>query len=251
MSVGPAVLDAETWSAVRMILDGKAKGRGVERTGKALLLHVARCSECDGPMYRQRREVRGKDYSTYVCRKGVGKQGTHRPNVVVAAPIEAMVTADCLKVFGRASLMRWAEPDGSAVLQLSEVTTQIERLAGNLVHLDPNGPAARIAISQLTALERRQAELRAEAEHAVGRWVDAGGTLADEWDRRDDDETRRNLLADLGARVVISPPAPKAPKRFDPSRISVSFEGPAWLRDLDPAEAELAAIALEESGVLD
>ncbi|MFF0125715.1 recombinase family protein [Streptomyces mirabilis] len=249
MSAGPAILDAETWSAVRAIIDEKAKGRGAERSGRALLLHVARCSECDGPMYRQRREERGKDYSTYVCRNGVGKQGTHRPNVIVAGPVETMVTADYLKKFGRMALMRWAEPDGSAVLQLSEVTTQIERLAGNLVHLAPDGAAARIAITQLNALERRQTELRAEAEHTEGHWVDAGGTVADEWERRDD-EGRRGLLTDLGARVVISPPAPKAPKRFDQSRVSVGFEGPAWWRDVDPAEAMVRAIALEESDAL-
>jgi DNA invertase Pin-like site-specific DNA recombinase len=242
MSVGPAILDAETWSAVRTILDEKAKGRGAERSGKALLLHVARCSECDGPMYRQRREVRGKDFSTYVCRNGVGKQGVHRPNVIVAGPVEAMVTADYLKKFGRAALMRWTEPDGSAVLQLSEVTTQIERLAGNLARLDPDGMAARIVITQLNALERRQAELRAEAEHAEGRWVDAGGTVADEWERRDD-EGRRALLADLGTRVVVRPATPGAPKRFDSARVAVTFEGPAWFRD-DPAAAALEDIAL-------
>ncbi|MFB7666857.1 recombinase family protein [Kitasatospora sp. NPDC056138] len=250
LSAGPAILDGATWSAVRAVIDGKAKGRGVERSGKALLLHVARCSECNGPMYRQRRQVRGKDYSTYVCREGVGRLGIHRPNVVVAAPVEDMVTADYLKRFGRLNLMRWAEPDGSAVLQLAEVSTQIERLAGNLVNLDPNGAAARIVIPQLNALEHRAAELRAEAEHAEGRWVDAGRTIADEWNRRDD-EGRRALLADLGARAVISPPVPGAPKRFTPTRVSVSFDGPAWWREVDPDVAALQAIALEESGALD
>ncbi|MGW7582839.1 recombinase family protein [Kitasatospora sp. NPDC054768] len=247
LSAGPAILDAESWSAVRAILDEKAKGRGVERSGKALLLHVARCSECDGPMYRQRREERGKDYSTYVCRSGVGKQGIHRPNVIVAAPVEAMVTADFLKRFGRGTFMHWAEPDGSAVLQLSEVTGQIERLAGNLVHLEPSGAAARLAITQLNALERRQVELRAEAEHAEGRWVDTGGSVAEEWNRRASEEGRRGLLTDLGTRVVISPPAPGAPKRFNPLRVSVAFEGPAWVRDVDPAAAALAAVAIEEA----
>jgi DNA invertase Pin-like site-specific DNA recombinase len=249
VSAGPAILDAETWTSVRAILDNKAKGRGAERSGKALLLHVARCSECDGPMYRQRREERGKDFSTYVCRNGVGKRGTHRPNVIVAGPVEAMVTADYLKVFGRVALMRWAEPDGGAVLQLSEVTMQIERLAGNLAQLDPTGTAARVVITQLTALEKRQAELRAEADHAVGRWVDAGGTVADEWERRDD-EGRRALLADLGTRVVVRPATPGAPKRFDSARVAVTFEGPAWFRD-DPAAGELAGIAMTESGILD
>jgi DNA invertase Pin-like site-specific DNA recombinase len=249
VSAGPAILDTETWASVRAVIDGKAKGRGAERSGKALLLHVAQCSECDGPLYRQRREVRGKDFSTYVCRSGVGKRGTHRPNVITASHLEALVSDDYLRRFGHLGLMRWAEPDGSAVLQLSEVTTQIERLAGNLAQLDPGGTAARLVISQLTALEKRQAELRAEADHAVGRWVDAGGTVGNEWGRRDD-EGRRGLLADLGTRVVVRPATPGAPKRFDQSRVSVVFEGPAWWRD-DPAAGALAAIAMEESGLLD
>ncbi|MGW3024785.1 recombinase family protein [Streptomyces sp. NPDC001221] len=249
ISAGPEILSAETWTAVRAIIDGKSVGRGAERTGKALLLHVAQCSECNGPMYRQRRAVDGKDYSPYVCRNGVGKQGTHKPNVITARYLDEMVTAEYLKRFGSMALMRWAEPDGSAVLQLSEVSGQIERLAGNLAGLTPNGAAARAVIGQLTALEKRQAELQAEAEHAVGRWVDAGGTVADEWERRDD-EGRRGLLADLGARVVVRPATPGAPKRFDPSRVSVDFAGPAWWRE-DPAAGALAGVAMEESGLLD
>lgn len=241
VSAGPEILDGETWAAVRAIIDGKSKGRGAERTGKALLLHVALCSECDGPMYRQRREVKGKDYSTYVCRAGVGKRGTHRPNVITARHLDELVTADYLKRFGKGALKRWIEPDGSAVLQLSEVTTQIERLAGNLAQLDPNGTAARTVIAQLTALEKRQAELRTEADHAEGRWVATGGTVADEWMRRTD-EGRRGLLKDLGAVVVVRPATPGAQRRFDPTRVSVDFEGPAWYRD-DPAAGELKAIA--------
>ncbi|MFC9225812.1 recombinase family protein [Streptomyces hygroscopicus] len=245
VSAGPEILSAEVWSAVRAVIDGKSKGRGAERTGKALLLHVAQCSECDGPMYRQRRSVKGTDYSTYVCRNGVGKRGSHKPNVITARYLEELVTADYLKRFGTFAFMHWAEPDGSAVLQLSEVTGQIERLAGNLSALDPNGAAARVVISQLTALEQRQAELQAEAAHSEGRWVNSGGTVADAWKARDD-EGRRALLTDLGARVVVRPATPGAPKRFDPQRVTPNYDGPAWWRELDPAAAHLEAIALEE-----
>lgn len=245
VSAGPEILSAEAWTAVRAVIDGKSKGRGAERTGKALLLHIALCSECNGPLYKQRREVSGKDYSPYVCRAGVGKHGTHRPNVVTARYLDELVVGKFLKRFGHMALMRWVEPDGSAVLQLSEVSGQIERLAGNLAQLEPNGTAARIVIGQLNALEKRQAELRAEADHAEGRWVDDGGPLSAEWERRDN-EGRRRLLADLGTRVTVRPVTPGAPKRFDPTRVSVEFDGPAWWRELEPAEAHLAAHAYEE-----
>lgn len=245
LSAGPEILSAEIWSAVRAIIDDKSKGRGSERTGKALLLHVALCSECNGPMYRQRRIVKGEDFSTYVCRAGVGKQGIHKPNVITARHLEELVTAEYRKRFGTFALMRWAEPDGSAVLQHSEVTGRIERLAGSLGQLDPNGTGARTVIGQIAALEKRQAELMAEAEHSEGRWVDAGGTVNEAWESRNE-EGRRGLLSDLGARVVIRPATPGAPKRFDPKRVTPTFAGPAWWRESEPAEAHLVAVALEE-----
>ncbi|MFF1275151.1 recombinase family protein [Streptomyces marokkonensis] len=245
VSAGPAILSAEVWSAVRAIIDSNAKGRGVARSGKSLLLHIARCALCDGPLYKQRRTANDQDFSTYVCRAGVGKTGIHAPVVIIARHLEALVTDDFLKRFGAMQLMRWAEPDGSAVIQLTEVTGQIERLAGNLIHLDPKGAAARVAINQLNALEKRQAELKTEAAHAVGRWVNAGGTVADAWDQRDE-AGQRSLLNDLGARVVVSPYVAGSPRRFDPERVDVSYAGPAWVRDVNPAEAALRAIELEE-----
>jgi DNA invertase Pin-like site-specific DNA recombinase len=245
ISVGPEILDAETWSAVRAILDGKSVGKGVERNGKSLLLHVARCSECDGPMYRQARTVKGRDYSTYVCPRGVGQRGEHAPNVIIAAQLEQFVTDDYLRRWGRFRLMTWREPDGAALLQLSEVTGQIERLAGNLANLDPNGRAASVVIGQIGALERRQTELSMEAAQSVGRWEATGRTVADEWAARGADG-RRQLLGDLGAVVTVSPMRPGAPRRFDSSRADLAYSGPAWARELEPHEDILKDIAEHE-----
>lgn len=245
LSVGPPILNAEQWSAVRALIDARATGRGKQRSGKSLLLHLAMCSECGASMYRQRRIMGGKDYSTYVCTAAIGQRGIHRSNVINALWLEEHVSGEFLRRFGSFELMRWAEPDGSAVLQLSEVGDQIERLAGNLAQLDPNGMAARTAVGQLTALERRYGELEAEAAQHAGRWVSGQGSVADEWERRDV-QGRRALLGDLGTRVVISPAVPGAPRRVDTSRAALTFEGPAWWRELDPAAAHLEAIALVE-----
>jgi DNA invertase Pin-like site-specific DNA recombinase len=246
VEVGPSILDGETWSAVRAIIDDKSKGRGSERSGKALLLHVALCSECSGPLYKQRRSVNGADYSPYVCRAGVGKRGAHRPNVVTARYLEHLVRDEFLRRFGSFALMRWAEADGGVALQLADVRTQLENLAGNLGHLPPGGRTAQRVMAQIGALEAREAELVAESSHVTGRWVDAGGTVADEWERRDE-AGRRALLTDLGARVVVRPATPGAPKRFDPERVAVEFAGPAWRRGMDPATARLVEIELEEA----
>ncbi|MFD8759161.1 recombinase family protein [Streptomyces mirabilis] len=245
VSAGPAILDAETWTTVRSIIDGKSVGRGKTRDGRALLLHVARCSLCEGPMYRQRREVRGQDYSTYVCRYGVGKRGQHAPNVIIARLLEEHVTADFLKRFGDFAFSRWVEPDGSAVLQLADITVQLDNLSASIPHLPAGGRTWRLAMDQIAALEAREAELRAEAEHAVGRWEDTGSTVASEWARRDE-AGRRSLLADLGALVRVAPLAPGKPRRFGPERVTARYEGPAWLREITPAEAALKAVALEE-----
>ncbi|MFK0200899.1 recombinase family protein [Streptomyces lavendulae] len=245
VSTGPAILDAETWTAVRDILDGKAKGRGTDRTGKALLLHVAECSDCAGPMYRQRRVSSEKDYGRYVCPNGVGKNSLHPSNAIAAPALEELVTADYLRRFGGMALMRWAEPDGSAVLHLSEVTGQIERLAGNLAQLDPAGPSARMAVGQLRALEARQRELQREATHAEGRWVDAGGTVGEAWESRSE-AGRRDLLESLGARLIVRPVTPGAVRRFDAQRVTLTFEGPSWWRDRHTADAHLIALELEE-----
>ncbi|MFE7776550.1 recombinase family protein [Streptomyces sp. NPDC057445] len=246
VTAGPAILDAASWSTVRAILDDRAKGRGAERQGKALLLHIIRCGVCDGPLYKQRRTVSGKDYSPYVCRNGVGKHGEHAPNVVTGRYVEDLVSAEYLRRFGSFELMRWVEPDGSAVLQLADVTAQLDNLSASLPHLPAGGRAWRTALDQITALEAREIELRSEADHAVGRFEPTGGTIADAWEQRDE-EGRRALLAELGTRVVIRPTTPGAMKRFDPERVALSFEGPAWVRELGPAEAALAAVELEES----
>ncbi|MEU0423905.1 recombinase family protein [Streptomyces canus] len=245
VSAGPEILDAETWSAVRALVEGKSVGRGAPRNGKSLLLHLAVCSLCDSPMYRQRRAVQGTDYSTYVCRNGVGKRGAHRPNVITARYVEELVTADYLKRFGSFALMRWQEADGSAVLQLGEINGQLDNLAGNLANLPAGGRAAQRVTAQITALEARATELEAEAAHAVGRWVEAGGTISEAWEARGTDG-RRSLLSDLGTRVSVEPARPGAPKRFDPERVDVSYAGPAWVRDSSPEEAARLAVEFEE-----
>lgn len=165
--------------------------------------------------------------------------------MVTGRYVEEHVTADFLKRFGSFALMRWVEPDGSAVLQLADVTAQLDNLSASIPHLPAGGRTWRLAMDQIAALEAREAELRSEADHAVGRWEDTGSTVADEWKRRND-AGRRSLLADLGATVTVTPLAPGKARRFDPERLAVDYAGPAWVREQSPAEAALEALALEE-----
>jgi DNA invertase Pin-like site-specific DNA recombinase len=246
--VGPELLDAETWQRVRDIADSRAVGRHLPRTGKSLLLHVAECTYCHGPLYRQRRTTKSGNYSTYVCRKGVGKHGEHPPIVITAPMTEDLVTETFLRSFGSFELMRWQEPDGSAAAELVDVKAAIDH-ALDVMHDVPKGShayeRARERVAMLTTRAAELERLADEAANASG-WVSTGSTIRDEWERRTV-EGRNALLKEFGTRAVVHPVPAGAMKRWKPERISVTFEGPAWVREVDPATAELLGIAFSES----
>ena len=242
--VGPELLDANTHDTVKANLEKRSVGKGAKRTGKALLLHIAECSECSGPMYHQKRVVKGKDYSTYLCQNGVGKQSGHSSNIVQASGINTLVEADFLKRFGRAQWMQEVVHVGRDLnREIREAETAIDNLSGNLKSLPAGGRSAQRVTGQIAELETTLATLEAEAgEHVdgpVSEWVPAGRTLAEEWALRDTDG-RRALLDDLGAVATVTPLPKGAERRFSNARVTVDFEGPAWYRD-DPAAGELLA----------
>lgn len=138
--VGPELLEVETWTTVREVLDRRSLGRGKVRTGKALLLHVVACSECSGPMYRQKRDVHGADYSVYVCKNGVGKTGIHVSNIVQASGLDEQVETEFLKRFGRFGLMIEVSTGGQDVSrEIHETEEALDNLSGNLGALPPGG----------------------------------------------------------------------------------------------------------------
>jgi DNA invertase Pin-like site-specific DNA recombinase len=244
--VGPELLDADTWSTVRDALDARAVGRGKERTGKALLLHVAECALCAGPMYHQSRIINGKDYSTYVCPNGVGKHGAHASNIVQASGLEGQTESEFLKRLGGVSLMHKVESRGRDVArELRETNEALDNLAGNLAALPAGGRVVQTVISQIEALEKKRATLLSEAATpARTEWQDSGITLAQEWESRTA-EGRNALLRELGTVATVTPLPKGAERRFSEDRAEVAFEGPKWWRD-DPAAGVLTSIALEE-----
>lgn len=246
--VGPELLDADTWTTVRHVVESRSVGRGSTRAGRALLLHVAYCAECDAPMYRQRRTVKGKDYSTYVCTKGVGEHGEHDSNIVQAAGLEDQVEEAFLRAFGRMHLMTEAVTGGRDVArEIRETEEALDNLTGNLAALPAGGRASQTVVAQIAALERKLTTLQEEAEKPLTRaWIQEEKTLGDEWKARDT-VGRNTLLRDVGAIVTVSPLARTAERRFTRDRSEVVFAGPAWYRE-DPEAAELAAIANAEEG---
>jgi hypothetical protein len=101
-------------------------------------------------------------------------------------------------------------------------------------------------ISQIEALEKKRATLLSEAATpARAEWVDSGITLAEEWESRTA-EGRNALLRELGTVATVTPLPKGAERRFSDERAVIEFTGPAWWRNLEPAEAALASIALDE-----
>lgn len=196
-------------------------------------------------MYRSHREERGKDYSNLFCKRGVDKNRPEQGNSIAAIPTEEHVRAEFLKRFGIFRFMRWVEPDGSTVTQLTVVNQQIDRLADSLSRL-PDGRARRRVEDQLSALERRAEELAEVADAQQGRWEPTGRTLAQEWELRDT-EGRRALLRDFGASVRVAPHTAGAPRRFNAKRLTLSFSGPEWARGPEPDEDILADVAQQEA----
>ena len=246
--VGPELLDAETWTRVRAVVESRSVGRGKPRNGKSLLLHVIRCCYCDGPLYRQRRTTKSGNYSTYVCRRGVGRYGEHPPIVITAPFTEDHVEETFLRKFGRFELMRWNEPDGRAAAELIDVNAAIDHAADVMQDVPRGSRAYERAREQVAMLTARAAELEkaaAEEANAAG-WVSTGATLADEWEQRSI-EGRNALLREFGTRAVVHPVPAGAMKRWKPERITLTFDGPTWLRGLDPEQAELAGFMLAEA----
>jgi DNA invertase Pin-like site-specific DNA recombinase len=248
--VGPELLDAATHDTVREALNRRSVGRGKERTGKALLLHVAECFKCQGPMYHQNRVINGKDYSTYVCPNGVGKHGAHASNIIQASGLEGQAEAEFLKRLGRFNLMHKVESRGRDVArELRETNEALDNLAGNLAALPAGGRVVQTVITQIESLEKKRATLLSEAATpARTEWQDSGITLAQEWAQRTA-EGRNALLREFGAVVTVTPLPKGAERRFSDARAEVAFDGPEWWRN-DPAAGALAAIAMEETDLL-
>ncbi|MEV7402835.1 recombinase family protein [Streptomyces sp. NPDC091267] len=249
VQVGPELFDAATHDTIKAKLKTRSVGKGAQRSGKALLLHVAECSDCSGPMYHQKRVVKGTDYSTYLCQNGVGKKSAHPSNIVKASGINETVEAEFLKRFGFFGWLREVVHEGRDVArEIRETETSIDNLSGNLESLPAGGRSAKRITGQIGELEEKLAALEKEAEkHTDGpatEWVKTGRTVAQEWTERDTDG-RRSMLRDFGAVATVTPLPKTAERRYSDARVDVVFLGPEWYRD-NPAAGELAAIEAVE-----
>ncbi|MFJ9160033.1 recombinase family protein [Streptomyces griseoviridis] len=245
--VGPELIDADTHDAVKTVLAARAvKHRATgQRSGKAPLLHIAACAECGGHLYHRRRMDGDKDRSRYSCQHGA--RGGHVSVEIQARRLEALVEGTFLRKFGSFGMLREVVSEGRDVSrEIRETEAAIDSLADSLIVLPAGGRAAQRVTGQLAELEGKlivQEAARREAENPAVTWVDTGRTIAEDYAARDTDG-RRELMEIFGVRAVVSPS--NGARSFDPARVAVRIDGPAWYRDTDPATAALIAVAMEE-----
>jgi DNA invertase Pin-like site-specific DNA recombinase len=74
-AVWPAILDRETWEAVRAILTDPARVTAKGGPTKYLLTGLLYCAKCGNRMFGRRRVQRGYEYTFYVCTNREGNIG--------------------------------------------------------------------------------------------------------------------------------------------------------------------------------
>jgi DNA invertase Pin-like site-specific DNA recombinase len=240
--VGPEILAGETYDALKDLLT--ARSVSPDRVGRSLLLHVAHCAVCAGPLYHQRRVVRGQRYDSYLCTAAVGK---HVPNTVNAAGLNAQVEAAFLAQFGFYGMQVKVTSRGRDVArELRETDEALDNLAALGARLTDGGRGMLAVVNQINALDAKRATLAAEAATPVREeWRDVGRTVAEEWASRTP-EGRNSLLREFGTHAAVTPLEKTAERRFTTERTAVTFAGPEWVRDSNPYERRMAEIEMED-----
>ncbi|WP_431888679.1 recombinase family protein [Nocardiopsis alba] len=244
--VGPELVDSPTWHALQEAVGARQRDDD-HRATDTLLLHVAECSECTGPLYYNSRRTKKQgrmDY--YSCPNGRGSN-RHAAVNISAEKLENLVRNKVLMLLGSMEIQREEITSGAdRSAEIRDTEESMDNLSGSLASLKPGSRAAQIVTKQLEALEAKLEKL--EAENAMPRsskFVGTGSTFADEWERRDT-VGRRSLLQSVGTSVTVTPARKEVGRKWDPSRVRVDVEGPVYWRDR-PDLAALEDVAFQEA----
>lgn len=214
--VGPPLIDSRTWDRLQTTLQSRGRTSQRPRLRSSLLLHVARCAECDGQLhYNTRRYVGdGSPNDVYRCSNGCKV-------LISATRLEDAVRDWVLGSYGAlpfiARLPSVSSPEGSS---REELRSDVGELARRLVGL--RGPAADAVQRQLEAHSAAWT-MNLPANAACYEWSFTGKTVAEEWEARSSGG-RREILLTLGVHVAIRPANNR--RRWAPERLALSATGP-------------------------
>nr|WP_051055095.1 recombinase family protein [Kitasatospora sp. SID7827] len=203
-------------------------------TDASKLLRVVHCGTCGSRMYHQTNK---KQQRAYTCGGHLTRVKCASPMTIRADWVEDYVEREFLALTGRIRIQRTIiTPGYDPAQELAHVLAEYE------AHQEEKGEqkstAAKAAWKRrAAALDNRMATLESTpARPETREKVATDETFADLWGKSDDD-ARRRLLLDAGARLEIRKGVRGGWRTLDPRRVSFTVTG-----DLDPAVESWAGL---------
>ncbi|TQK45077.1 recombinase [Streptomyces sp. SLBN-118] len=219
VSVGPPLIDVETWDSLQTTLAARRTTAQRPRLHSSLLLHIAHRAECGSPLhYNSRRLLHGGGANdVYRCATGCKV-------LISAVRLEEAVQRRVLGEFGELPFIaRIPVALGQPDEHVDQLRAEVEELAGRLANL--RGLAADAVQRQLESRASLLEKLQSAAPIPWD-WTSTGISVSEEWEVRGVGG-RRQILVDLGVRVAVSPANNQ--RRWTPDRLHISATGPGPL----------------------
>lgn len=225
----PPIVDRATWEQVTARLKANRSPRGPGRPAKRLLVGIARCGKCDGPLWTATRTAADTGGSRYACVSGPGRDGCGGITVSADAVDELVRGAVLAALSGPAltAARRRAAGDDrrqtKAADDLADAERRLDELAGDWADGTLTRREWLTARSRLTdRIEEARRVLDANGHGMLAEVPADADALAAAWDAGDV-EWRRALIGTVVDRVVVKPAA-KAGPRFDPDRVEITWK---------------------------
>lgn len=235
------ILTREEFDVVGKLFEENQKNTPVSRSDQASkLLRVAHCAGCGSRMYHMSNKTKGKQAASYKCTAHLTGTVCPAPVAIRADWIEEYVEREFLELVGPIPIHRTIiTPGYDPAPEIAATLAEFEE------HQKQEGrqksKAARRAWQERAdALDSRIAELEntpARPEHRET--VATGTTFADEWAKADDEE-RRFMLIEAGARLEVRKGSRGGWRKLDERRVTFTVTS-----DLNPAIEEYMALRQE------
>ncbi|MFI1100958.1 zinc ribbon domain-containing protein [Streptomyces melanogenes] len=241
MAAEKGILTREEFDQVGALLAPKpvAERPPVRTDSGALLLRVIHCNGCGSRMYLSKARP-GKGRNVYQCSSYQYGANCPAPSTIRAEWADDYASSEFLRLVGPVQITRTLEiPGYDPQPEIDATVAEMEE------HDEQKGrrkSQAGMAAWQrrADALETRLAELESREKTEPRREVlSTGRTYADDWHAADT-MTRRTMLVETGARLMVKRGTKGGWRRLDLRRVEFTITG-----DLDPAIEENTTVADE------
>ncbi|MEV0275956.1 recombinase family protein [Streptomyces sp. NPDC050610] len=239
MQAETPIMTREEFDRIGSALDKRSIDNRDRKDTDALLLRVIHCDSCGGRMYLNK-ETKANRTTTYKCNWYSRGFKCEKPANIRGDWVDEYVTAEFLRLVGPIPVSRTIITPGY------DPTPEIEATQAEFAaHQEEKGrqksnAAKRAWQERADALDNRLALLEATpARPETREMTPTGRTLADEWADADN-ETRRHMLIEAGARLDVRRGTRGGWRKLDTRRVDFTISG-----ELDPAIEEYMALREE------